>query len=257
MDSTPNNDPGAEQATTAQPPLFLIPWDPDSPDHVERMRLQRVACGWNVDQVGKWREQQKRGDIGLHWIVLHPAHPSTPSRVAAHLAAFPDQAAPLLRDTCAAVFSRPHVPDPASSSPSPSSFCPVGHISLDGTTPASLPELGADPAAGVYSLATFWVSRPLQGGGLGGFAVDVCEGVARTDFGAKAITISTIAQEEHRPDNPRLLALGRTVPRISNQEWYQRRGYKVFARKQNAWYDTDPTGKAWGCNAVLMRKDLV
>jgi len=50
-------------------PIYLIPWDPDSQEHVDRMKLQRVACGWKVEQVDSWRDTQRKGDIGLHWVV--------------------------------------------------------------------------------------------------------------------------------------------------------------------------------------------
>jgi hypothetical protein len=47
----------------------LIPWDPDSTDHVQRMVQQRVACGWNHDHVEAWRGYQRDGKLGLYWIV--------------------------------------------------------------------------------------------------------------------------------------------------------------------------------------------
>lgn len=52
-----------------KPAIILVPWDPDAPDHVERMRLQRVACGWKQDGAETWRPLQREGKIGLHWIV--------------------------------------------------------------------------------------------------------------------------------------------------------------------------------------------
>ena len=52
-----------------RPPVILIPWDPDSEEHVDRMVLQRIACGWKQDYVEGWRQQQREGKIGLHWIV--------------------------------------------------------------------------------------------------------------------------------------------------------------------------------------------
>lgn len=69
--TTPNgtgSDPG-ETPTRQRIPVVLIPWDPDSPAHVERMRLQRVACGWKVENVDSWRTLQRESKMGLHWIV--------------------------------------------------------------------------------------------------------------------------------------------------------------------------------------------
>lgn len=48
---------------------ITVPWDPDSPEHVERMIQQRIACGYRSDVVESWRELQREGKIGLHWIV--------------------------------------------------------------------------------------------------------------------------------------------------------------------------------------------
>lgn len=58
-----------EASGRQQRPVILIPWDPDSPEHVDRMVEQRIACGWKHDYVEKWRDQQRDGKIGLHWIV--------------------------------------------------------------------------------------------------------------------------------------------------------------------------------------------
>jgi hypothetical protein len=48
----------------------LIPWDPDSPDHLQRLVLQRLACGWDNDYVTtKWRDLQRKGSKSIQWIV--------------------------------------------------------------------------------------------------------------------------------------------------------------------------------------------
>ena len=51
--------------------VALIPWDPDSPAHQERLRLQRKACGWKYEQVwiDRWSKLQKEGKIALQWLV--------------------------------------------------------------------------------------------------------------------------------------------------------------------------------------------
>lgn len=49
--------------------VTLVPWDPDSPAHVDRLIKQRIACGWKQEYVEKWRDQHREGKIGLHWIV--------------------------------------------------------------------------------------------------------------------------------------------------------------------------------------------
>jgi hypothetical protein len=47
----------------------LIPWDPESSEHVERMVQQRIACGWKYDVVEKWKPLQREGRIALQWVV--------------------------------------------------------------------------------------------------------------------------------------------------------------------------------------------
>lgn len=43
---------------------------------------------------------------------------------------------------------------------------------------------------------------------------------------------------------------------FSKQDWYQRRGYEVYDRKEKMWSETDPQGKEWWASAVFMRKDI-
>jgi hypothetical protein len=56
-------------------PVYLIPWDPESQEHVDRMKLQRIACGWKVEKVDSWRGPQSEGQLGLHWVVSDHAVP--------------------------------------------------------------------------------------------------------------------------------------------------------------------------------------
>ena len=47
----------------------LIPWDAQSESHVERLRQQRLACGWRAESVDEWRQKQLEKKKALHWIV--------------------------------------------------------------------------------------------------------------------------------------------------------------------------------------------
>ncbi|KAK8055612.1 hypothetical protein PG993_000839 [Apiospora rasikravindrae] len=247
---------GRNVTSVEKPAIILVPWDPDSPDHVERMRLQRVACGWKQDGAESWRPLQREGKIGLHWIVLDPSHPETASRLAAHKAQFPGEAAPL-RDSSRSILGRPHTvhPDIAAAVTGGNSFVPVGHISLDGWH--ADPSLHTSAANGVYSLTTFYVSQAMQGVGIGGAAVAECERMAKEDFGANTMTLDTISNEDVAADSPRRIALNRPIQKVTNQDWYMRRGYEVYQRRPNSWFDTDATGKQWWCTAVCLRKSLV
>ncbi len=62
-----NNSTGKSSSNAV--PVYLIPWDPDSQEHVDRMKLQRIACGWKVEQVDGWKDAQRKGHAGLHWVV--------------------------------------------------------------------------------------------------------------------------------------------------------------------------------------------
>lgn len=48
---------------------MLIPFDPESEEQSEKLRLTRVACGWKADKVPLWREKQRSGDMSIHWVV--------------------------------------------------------------------------------------------------------------------------------------------------------------------------------------------
>ncbi|KAI8948545.1 hypothetical protein F4801DRAFT_604347 [Xylaria longipes] len=236
------------KSSSGPAPIYLIPWDPDSQEHVDRMRLQRIACGWKVEEVEGWRDPQRKGDIGLHWVVLHPDHPDTPSRLERHFAGHSSEVEALL-DSNTMILGRPHKRDPLIPF-----FHPVGHIALNAVTPK--PELETSLSNGILSLVNFYISTALQSLGLGGVALECCEKMAKEAFGAKTITLDTIANEEVRADSPRRIALKRPTPTVTNQDWYSRRGYKVYSRKEIAWYDIDDTGKKWPVSGVFMRKDL-
>lgn len=58
----------------AQQNITLIPWDPESQEHVDRLYIQRVACGWKADKIEKWRICQREGSMSLHWVVRFYHH---------------------------------------------------------------------------------------------------------------------------------------------------------------------------------------
>lgn len=51
------------------PKVTLIPWDPDSQQHVDRLYSQRVVCGWKSEEVHQWRALQRDGKMAINWIV--------------------------------------------------------------------------------------------------------------------------------------------------------------------------------------------
>lgn len=50
----------------------LIPWDPTSEAHYERMYDQRIACGWRANEVPDWKDSQLKGGKAMYWVVRLP-----------------------------------------------------------------------------------------------------------------------------------------------------------------------------------------
>ncbi len=76
-DEPPTSVPPLIKSTSSQ--VTLIPWDPDSPSHIERMIQQRIACGWKQNEVNLWRSFQKDGTMALQWVVSPPICPTVSS----------------------------------------------------------------------------------------------------------------------------------------------------------------------------------
>ncbi|KAK9791415.1 hypothetical protein AB5N19_03196 [Seiridium cardinale] len=232
-----------------RPSVVLLPWDPDSPAHVERMRQQRVACGWKVNKIADWQKFQKAGELIMYWVALPSASQDINEIVQRHLSEFPDEAEPL-QDTCTSVLGRPHTPNSET-------FIPVGHICLDGCVANhAVNRLNISFHGGVWAIAALYVSRALQGTGIGGAAMTAVEKVSVQEYGVKALNLCTDSKEDSAVDSPRMIALKRPVPKVSNVDWYQRRGYVVYDVVKNGISHTDSTGRVWHATLVYFRKEL-
>ena len=53
----------------SKPRVQLIPWDFTSPEHFQRLQLQRIACGWDYEGLEAWKAIQESGKFNLQWIV--------------------------------------------------------------------------------------------------------------------------------------------------------------------------------------------
>ncbi|KAK9241497.1 hypothetical protein V1506DRAFT_241587, partial [Lipomyces tetrasporus] len=105
--------------------VVLIPWDPNSSEHRERLYEQRIACGWKADMVEKWQGLQRNGKMAIQWVVLSDEDPERDSKLALHILQFPVEKESIL-DSATTFGGLPRMlPN------SPRSFIPVGHISLD------------------------------------------------------------------------------------------------------------------------------
>jgi GNAT superfamily N-acetyltransferase len=100
---------------------------------------------------------------------------------------------PLL-DTATSLAGKPRTTQRLSES-----FTPVGHISLDFYNED--PSL-ADPSKGIYYISTFYVSRALQGGGLGRAAMDAIERMAiEPPLNARVLALDTLSREQALDDD--------------------------------------------------------
>lgn len=60
----------------------------------------------------------------------------------------------------------------------------------------------ADPSRGIFYISTFYVSRALQGGGLGRAAMDAIEKMAvEPPLNAKVLALDTLAREQALDDD--------------------------------------------------------
>jgi hypothetical protein len=56
-------------SVTRKDQIVLVPWDPKSAEHVNRIYQQRVQCGWDKERVEGWKEKQVSGRKCIFWIV--------------------------------------------------------------------------------------------------------------------------------------------------------------------------------------------
>ncbi|KAK6222608.1 hypothetical protein LQW54_000788 [Pestalotiopsis sp. IQ-011] len=229
--------------------IRLVPWDQDSPDHVERLGQQRIACGWKVEKVPDWKRFQRDGKLAFYWITLAPEHAERAHLLEQHWKEFPVEQKPL-QNSCTQLMGSEYTADLAT-------FHPVGHICLDGCVENHADNsLMISPEDGVYALAAFYISTALQGSGIGREAMTLFEETAVAVHNATTITLDTLSNEDTCVGSPRMIALGRPVPKVPIVDWYQRRGYVVYDVVKDGVFDVDSTGKRWNSTLLYMKKDL-
>jgi len=224
--------------------INLIPWDPESPAHVERLYEQRIACGWNKDQIPAWKDLQREGKMAIQWILLSSLDAQRESMISQHIKAYPKEKQPI-SDSALSFGGKPRIP---SSSPG-STFIPIGHISLDSES--------EDPTK--YKISTFYVSSALQGKGIGRAAMDAVESMATAEpLNAKTLWLYTAANDnfEDVEKTEALEKVGIKTPAFTNQDWYQRRGYEIYDRRERMWSHADAEGRDWWSAAVFMKKAI-
>ncbi|KAE8344911.1 hypothetical protein BDV24DRAFT_171407 [Aspergillus arachidicola] len=218
--------------------VTLIPWDPLSESHRTLLFKQRVECSWDMEMVQEiWRDQQIRGEKCIYWIALSVND-------------FGGEEREELIDTAVSIYA-------ATRQPTQADFIPIGHISLDSKNKKA-EKLDLDiPSENVFWIKSFFILHNLQGKGIGGATMNEIEGIAiREPLCAKTLMLDTVERgDQLREEFARATYGG--IPKITNQDWYSRRGYRSLKIVQNYYDSKDRNGKAWDTKTIFMRKDLV
>ncbi|KAJ3549008.1 hypothetical protein NM208_g714 [Fusarium decemcellulare] len=229
--------------------LRLIPWDPASRSHVQRLVIQRVQCGWHSEKVvPEWRDQQIRGAKSIYWITLTDQGDGIRQKLESHFKTYLNEKDPL-QDTSRS-FPRKH------EEPSSDYFSPIGHISLDiGNDEVSSLELDI-PSHGVCWIKTLYVSHALQGEGIGRAVMDIVEELAAKEpLNAKTLALDTVFRDDQLKEEW-FLSQGQSPRKVANQDWYARRQYQVVAVVPNYYRTPDSNGVVWESRTVFMKKDV-
>ncbi|KAK1992856.1 hypothetical protein LX36DRAFT_752741 [Colletotrichum falcatum] len=230
--------------------VTLIPWDPESADHVSRMMDQRIECGWDSELVPEWRGYQRSGFKCIYWIAFASEDPDRDAKIAKHVAEYPKETEPIV-DTARSICA-------ASRTPAGTPFYPVGHVSLDADNPRARPLGLPIPADNVFWIKSLYVSFALQSSGIGRAAMDAVEAMAAgAPLCAGTLMLDTLSKEDQLRKESAVVAQGR-LPPTPTQAWYERRGYKLI-RTVNNFYgypETDPDGNPVVRRTVFLRKDI-
>ncbi|KAI0525743.1 hypothetical protein F5B22DRAFT_251070 [Xylaria bambusicola] len=228
--------------------IEVIPWDHSSPDHVQRMHDQRVACGWRADEVPEWIESAKRGGKMFYWAVLAEDVPNRNELLAQHIATQPKEAEPL-RDTAQEVRL-------AKREPTGRDFLPVGHVALDVHDPEEDAKLGLP--AGTVWVHQLFISNALQGGGYGAATMAKVESIAAQEpMNGKWMALDTLAKEVPAEMGSMTIdvGMGNIVPVTSKEEWYARQGYETYRQGHGYTYQA-PDGRNIQLRVSYMKKRI-
>jgi hypothetical protein len=114
----------------------------------------------------------------------------------------------------------------------------------------------ASEPEGTFTISNFFIASAYASHGYGRRAFAALEGVAsRPPFNAKCLTLMTVARESQM-DHERYLALGRQMPKVVLQGWYESMGYVVTSREKGVFDAVDENGKLWHADAVTMKTTI-
>ncbi|KAL2208266.1 hypothetical protein CC79DRAFT_1397678 [Sarocladium strictum] len=234
-----------------KPTVALVPWDPNSETHIQRMVDQRLACGWHAPIVATdWKKAHIEGLKCLYWIVFPEQEPYREPFLKKHIKAYPKEAEELA-DTCETLLGKPRIPTRAK-------FLPVGHIALDRRDVHAAETTNLDiPRSDSYWIKSLYASYVLQGIGLGRATMDIAERHAtEAPLNAKYLLLDTVHHEDQSNENYAMATYGGTF-KVPTQAWYERRGYRLIGTVPNLYKDPDVNGKVWPVRTVFLQKEVV
>ncbi|KAI0489892.1 hypothetical protein F4859DRAFT_171006 [Xylaria cf. heliscus] len=225
--------------------IEIIPWDHSSPEHVNCMYNQRVACGWRADEVPEWVECAKRGGRMFYWAVLAEDLPDRNALLERHVASHP-KGKESLRDTAIKIRH-------AQRQPTGREFRPIGHVALDVHDPEEDAKLGLPP--GTVWVHQLYISSALQGGGYGAATMAKIEIIATQEpFCAAWMALDTMAKEVKKETGDGTdVGTDSITPVTSKEEWYAHLGYQTYNQGPGYTYQT-PDGKSIQLRVSYMKK---
>ncbi|KAI0553339.1 hypothetical protein F4679DRAFT_530857 [Xylaria curta] len=210
--------------------IQIIPWDHSSPEHVQRMKDQRVACGWRADEVPEWVECAERAGRMFYWAVLAEDLPDRNALLERHIASHPEEKE-CLRDTATKIRL-------ARRQPTGRVFIPVGHVALDIHDAEEDAKLGLPPnTVWVHQL---YISSALQGGGFGAATMAKIESVAAQEpMNGVWMALDTLAKEvQNETGDGSDAGTSSITPVTSKEEWYAHLGYQTYKQGPGYTYRT-------------------
>ncbi|KAH7381924.1 hypothetical protein BKA64DRAFT_749382 [Cadophora sp. MPI-SDFR-AT-0126] len=219
--------------------VSVIPWDPTSEPHVERLRQQRMSCGWDAENVSNWRTQQLSGQKVLLWLTLKPAHPCYDNLITSHILQFPQESKPI-SDSGSDTFPMRRERQKG--------FTPIGHVSLD------FPPTGiTDPSRARIGATSLYLSPAIRGLELGNHVLKLMRGVG-SRFARFAVMEVPIRESDEAVERFERFGDGR--PEFSLADWYESFGWKRQNKTRRFVNETDSEGRVWKVELVGMEWDL-
>ncbi|PVH75198.1 hypothetical protein DL98DRAFT_466739 [Cadophora sp. DSE1049] len=219
--------------------MSVIPWDPTSKQQFERLRQQRISCGWGEENVSNWRNQQLAGQKVLLWLLLSPTHPCYDTLMTSHVLQFPQESEPL-SDSGSDNFPLRRERRKA--------FLPIGHVSMD------FPPTGiTDPARGRIGATSLYLTPAIRGLEFGRQVFELMRTVA-SHFARYAVIEVPIRESDEAVERFERFGDGR--PEFSLADWYESIGWKRLNGKKRFVNETDSEGRVWKVELVGMEWDL-